>query len=99
MEALEIEPTMGERILHRCIYVVIRMTREERTNAYLTVVKEPSKARSVTKGPACLKVILDFVNKICSEVLSKAFPSSTSGMTMSDHPWRLFNSFFTNEFE
>jgi hypothetical protein len=53
----------------------------------------------VTKGRIALKVVLDLVNKLCSEVLKKAFPSSYSGMAQSDHPWRLYNSFFTKEFE
>ena len=93
------ELTMGESILHRCIYHVIRTPQEELTKSFLTVVKEPSKARSVTKGPICFKIIMDLINRICSDVLKKSFPSSYSGMAMSDHPWRLFGSFFTEEFK
>jgi len=63
------------------------------------MVREPSKARAVTKGPASLRVILDWVSRICSVVLSKTFPSSHSGMKESDHPWRLFESLYTKEFE
>jgi len=63
------------------------------------VVKEPSKARSITKGQTCTRIVVDVVSKICHEVLKKAFPSSYSGMAASDHPWRLFNSFFTEEFK
>jgi len=75
------------------------MTPLQRTVVYLGMVKEPSKARSITKGPAALRVILDWVSRLCSSVLSKTFPSSHSGMKQSDHPWRLFESLFTKEFE
>lgn len=63
------------------------------------VVREPGKARSVTKGPAHVKVLLDIVSKLCADVLAKAFPSSNSGMKMSDHPWRLFKDFSNTEFD
>jgi len=61
-------------------------------------VKEPGKARSVTKARACLKIVLDLVSKLCSEPLAKGIRSSQSGMSASNHGWNFFNS-FTNELE
>jgi hypothetical protein len=72
--------------------MVIDTPLEELQQAELVVVNEPGKSRSVTKGPAPVQVLLDFVNKICADVLSKAFESSRSGMTQSDHSWKAFKS-------
>lgn len=84
----------GEYIFWRCLDYVLRMSPEELRNAYLTVVKEPGKGRSVTKGRACLKVVLDTISKICAEPMKKGLASSKSGMGMSHHGWNFFKSFF-----
>jgi len=63
--------TIGEYVFWSCLNHIKNVSSEELRLAYLTIVKEPGKARSVTKASAYLKVILDFVNKICSEPLKK----------------------------
>jgi hypothetical protein len=78
---------VGEFIFWTCYLEVVSTPPEDLQVAHLVVVNEPGKARSVTKGQAAIKIVLDFVSGICSEVLSAAFPSSASGMKMSDHSW------------
>jgi hypothetical protein len=90
--------SVGELIFWVCLDQTLRTPREELRQAFLTVVREPGKARSVTKARACLKVVLDLVSKICAEPLAKGIRSSQSGMTASNHGWNLFNS-FSNEVE
>jgi hypothetical protein len=58
--------------------------------AFLTMVKEPGKARTVTKARACLKIVLDLVNKLVSSPLEKGIRSSASGMGKANHGWNLF---------
>jgi len=84
--------SVGELIFWVCLDLVLRTPPEELRMAFLTVVKEPGKARSVTKARACLKIVLDLVSKICSEPLAKGIRSSHSGMTASNHGWNFFNS-------
>lgn len=86
--------TEGEYIFWSCLNKVLVMGRDELTSAYLTIVKEPGKARCVTKASAYLKIVLDFVNKICSHPFSKGVESSQSGMGASHHGWNFFKSFF-----
>jgi hypothetical protein len=90
--------TVGELIFWVSLDRVLHTPLEELQKAFLTVVKEPGKARSVTKARACLKIVLDLVSKICSEPLAKGVRSSQSGMSASNHGWNFFNS-FTNELE
>nr|UTQ48830.1 RNA-dependent RNA polymerase [Monilinia fructicola binarnavirus 1] len=90
--------TVGELIFWVCLDRVLHTPPLELRKAFLTVVKEPGKARSVTKARACLKIVLDLVSKICSEPLAKGIRSSQSGMSASNHGWNFFNS-FTSEFE
>jgi hypothetical protein len=80
----------GEYIFWRCLEECLLMSPEERTKAFLVVVNEPGKARSVTKGHACLKIVLDLVNKICAVPLEKGIETSSSGMGKSHHGWNLF---------
>lgn len=54
------------------------------------MIREPGKARTVTKARAALKVVLDLVNSICSYPLKKGLESSTSGMAKANHGWNLF---------
>jgi hypothetical protein len=84
----------GEYIFWRCLDEVLCMSPEELRCVFLTVVKEPGKGRSVTKGRAALKVVLDTISKICAEPMKKGIDSSKSGMGMSHHGWNFFKSFF-----
>lgn len=90
--------TVGELIFWVSLDRVLHTPPAELRKAFLTVVKEPGKARSVTKARACLKIVLDLVSKICSEPLAKGIRSSQSGMSASNHGWNFFNS-FSNEVE
>jgi hypothetical protein len=90
--------TVGELIFWVSLDRVLHTPPLELRKAFLTVVKEPGKARSVTKARACLKIVLDLVSKLCSEPLAKGIRSSQSGMSASNHGWNFFNS-FSNEIE
>jgi len=83
--------SIGEFVFWSCLDHTLRTPLEELKLAFLTMIKEPGKARTVTKARACLKVVLDLVNKLCSEPLKKGIKSSTSGMGASNHGWNLFN--------
>lgn len=89
--------TPGEYIFWRCLEVVLAMPPEELSEEYLVMVKEPGKARSVTKGHIALKVVLDVVNGICSYPLGKGFESSESGMGKEAHAWNYFKKMFSWE--
>jgi hypothetical protein len=89
----------GDFLFHLCFEIIRKYTIEELREVHLCVVAEPGKGRSVTKGMAAVKLILDVVSKICSTVLAKAFHSSYSGMKASDHAWRLYQHLFTKEME
>jgi len=65
--------------------------------AFLTMVKEPGKARTVTKARACLKIVLDLVNKLVSSPLEKGIRSSASGMGKANHGWNLFCRLMSDE--
>jgi hypothetical protein len=95
IKATEFE-SAGEALFHCCLDEVLRTSPEDLRSVYLTIVKEPAKARAVTKGPAALKVVLDTVSKICSWPLSKV-ESSASGMGKSHHGWNLFNDLFNEQ--
>jgi hypothetical protein len=90
---------VGESIFWSCLDRTLRTQPDELTHAFLTVVKEPGKARSVTKARACLKIVLDLVSKICAEPLAKGIRSSQSGMTASNHGWNVFNHLTEDEME
>jgi len=87
----------GEYIFWRSLEEVLRSKPEEISQVRALVVKEPAKARTVTKGKICLKIVLDVVSKICSWPLKKV-PTSKSGMGMDAHGWNLFNDFYSNEY-
>lgn len=82
--------TPGEYIFWTSLEVIRKMPRCEVTHAFLTTVKEPGKARTVTKARACLKVILDLVSKICASPMKKGIDSSKSGMGKAHHGWNFF---------
>nr|QXN75405.1 MAG: RNA-dependent RNA polymerase [Grapevine-associated narna-like virus 6] len=91
--------SVGEYIFWQCLDSIRRIPLEELNSAFLTVVKEPGKARSVTKARAPLKIVLDFVGKICAEPLKKGIRSSTSGMGKSHHGWNLFNELYSERWK
>jgi len=80
----------GEVVFWLALDHVLRSPPEELKYAFLTMVKEPGKARTVTKARACLKIVLDLVNKLVSSPLEKGIRSSTSGMGKANHGWNLF---------
>jgi len=87
----------GEYIFWRCLEYVLGKPKTDTNMVQLVAVKEPGKSRIVTKGSAYVKVILDVVNKICSEPLKKGLESSSSGMGKSHHGWNFFKSFYQRE--
>jgi hypothetical protein len=89
--------SIGTAIFHACVDEVLCTSPEELRQVHMTIVKEPSKARVVTKGHAALKIVLDTVSKICSWPLKKGFKSSESGMGKSHHGWNLFKDFTSEE--
>lgn len=88
------DSTPGEYIFWRCLEEVLSTAPEDLRKVYLIVVGEPGKGRAVTKGAACLKVVLDVVNSLCAWALQKAFKSSSSGMSKEAHGWNFWKSMF-----
>jgi hypothetical protein len=86
--------TVGEYIFWRSLEEVLAMNPARLAEVRLLMVREPGKARTVTKGHACLKVVLDVVNKLVAKPFAKAFPSSASGMEKSNHGWNVFKELF-----
>jgi hypothetical protein len=89
--------TVGEFVFWASLDTILRTPHEYLRYIFLTVVQEPGKARTVTKGSACLKIVLDVVNKICSWPLKKGIESSTSGMGRSHHAWNYFIRMMSDE--
>jgi len=89
--------SIGTAVFYACLDEVLHTKPEDLRSVWLTVVREPSKARVVTKGVAALKIVLDTVSKICSYPLKKGIKSSTSGMGKSHHGWNLFKDFTSEE--
>jgi len=96
---LEETCSAGEYIFWRALEEVLWLTPTKRKQAMLVVVDEPGKSRSITKTRACVKIVLDLVNKICAIPLEKGFSSSHSGMRAAHHAWNHFKSFETKDFE
>jgi hypothetical protein len=86
--------TIGELIFWHSVQKVVETPLEELRTVFLLIVKEPGKARSVTKSLSYLKVVLDVISKICSYPLKKGISSSESGMSMESHGWNFFKRFF-----
>nr|UYL95378.1 MAG: RNA-dependent RNA polymerase [Baoding Narna tick virus 2] len=89
--------SIGSAVFWACLDEVLHTKEEDLRKVFLTVVREPSKARVVTKGHAALKIVLDTVSKICSYPLKKGFRSSASGMGKSHHGWNLFKDMTSEE--
>jgi len=90
--------SIGTGIFHACLDEVLNTPVQDLRQVHLTLVREPGKARVVTKGHAALKIVLDTVSKICSYPLKKGIKSSASGMGRSHHGWNLFRDFTSEEF-
>jgi hypothetical protein len=88
---------IGEVIFWSSLDHVLTTDLEELREVWLVMVNEPGKARAVTKGHACLKIVLNVVNKLCSWPLAKGVSSSESGMSKAHHGWNFFKSFYTEE--
>jgi len=86
----------GTYIFWKCLEHVMSLPQEDLTVAYVAMVKEPAKARTITKARASLKIVLDAVSKICSWPMTK-IKSSNSGMERASHAWNHFTSFFEKE--
>jgi len=89
--------SIGTAIFWACLDEVLNMNPETLREVHLTIVREPGKARVVTKGHAALKIVLDTISKICSWPLKKGFKSSESGMGKAHHGWNLFKDFSSEE--
>jgi hypothetical protein len=89
-ESIDIDPEPATYIFWRCLEFVMATPLDELKVAYTTMVREPAKARTVTKARTCLKIVLDVVSKICAAPLAKGLPSSTSGMKQSNQGWNFF---------
>lgn len=89
--------TPGEYIFWRCLEEVLALPPEELRKCFLLLVREPGKARAVTKALAALKIVLDLVNGVVSWPIGKAFPSSESGMLKESHGWNFFKDLLSDE--
>jgi hypothetical protein len=88
--------TTGEYIFWTCLDHVLKTPPPVLRRAHMLVVKEPGKGRTVTKGFSFLKIILDFVGRICSHPLAKGLESSMSGMAKSNQAWQFFKLMMSN---
>jgi hypothetical protein len=88
------EMSVGSYLFWRCLEEVLSMTPASLREASLVMIREPGKARTVTKAHAALKVILDLVNGICSYPLKKGVESSQSGMAAANHGWNFFTGLY-----
>jgi len=86
----------GDYIFWRCLETVLQASPEEMREAFVAIVREPGKARTVTKGPVALRVVLDVINKMASYPLKK-LDSSEAGMSKDAHGWLFFKKFFSGE--
>jgi hypothetical protein len=91
--------SVGEYIFWACLDRVLKTPTHILCKAYMVTVKEPGKARTVTKALSYLKIVLDVVSKICSEPLKKGVLSSKSGMGKSSHGWNLFKDLFSSTYK
>jgi hypothetical protein len=87
--------TVGEYIFWRSLEEVLATPLDELRKVFVVMAQEPGKTRSVTKGHASLKVVLDVVNAICSWPLAKGLISSNSGMGKEAHAWNFVKTCFS----
>jgi hypothetical protein len=91
--------SIGTFVFWMCLDHIVAIPWTELRRARVVVVKEPGKARTVTKTCAALKIVLDVISKICSYPLKRGIKSSHSGMGRSNHAWNFFKDMFSKEFE
>jgi hypothetical protein len=89
--------SIGEQIFWISLHEVLTTPLEVLRAVWLLIIKEPAKARTVTKTKACLKTVLNVINKICSWPLQKGVDSSESGMGKAHHGWNFFKSLYEDE--
>jgi len=88
--------TPGEYIFWSCLDKLIKTSEDDVSTVFMVLVKEPGKARTVTKGPAYAKVILDFAGRLASWPLKRGLESSESGMGRANQAWQFFKLVLTN---
>jgi len=88
------EVSVGGYIFWRSLEEVLGTPPETLKEAKLVMIREPGKARTVTKARAALKIVLDVVNGICSYPLKKGIESSHSGMAQANHGWNFFTNLY-----
>jgi hypothetical protein len=96
VEHINMDDGPATYIFWRCLEYVMATPLDELKVAYVTMVKEPGKGRTVTKARACLKIVLDVISKICAYPLSKGISSSSSGMKRSNQGWNFFKDMHTD---
>jgi len=89
--------TLGEWIFYCAISEIFQTNPDEMNVCSVCVVSEPGKSRTITKGKVALKIVLDLISHICAAALTKAFPTSTSGMAEADHGWKFSQYLFSDE--
>lgn len=90
---------IGTYVFWASLDYVLHCDPEETSSVFIVMADEPAKSRTVSKGHAALKMVLDVVNKLCSWPLKKGLASSTSGMEKANHAWNMFREFFKKEHE
>jgi hypothetical protein len=94
-ESILPDPEPATYIFWKSLEFIMSIPLTELKKAFVTMISEPGKARTVTKARACLKIVLDVVSKICSYPLGKGLPSSHSGMKRSNQGWSFFKDMHT----
>jgi hypothetical protein len=89
---IRVEDDLGEYIFWRCLDIVLESDVDDISHIMLAVVSEPGKTRTITKGEAALKIVLDAVSQVVTWPLKKV-PSSKSGLSKDSQAWELFRSF------
>jgi len=92
------ECTIGEYVFWSSLDVVLCTETEELSSVFVATLNDPGKSRTITKGMAALKIILDAVHGICAYPLGKV-QSSRSGMRDENHTWNIFQDFFKKDAE
>jgi hypothetical protein len=89
--------SMGTYIFWASWKVCLSMDPDELNSVMLAQAVEPGKARTVTKGRACMKIVLDVINHLCSWPMAKGMRSSSSGMIAAHHAWNTFKAFYETD--
>lgn len=87
------DSTVGEYVFWACLDTILHIDPILLRRAFLAVISDPGKARSITKAMAALKIVLDVISHICVWPLHKV-ESSRSGVSEESHAWNLFADMF-----